>query len=147
MGFDLVAKDRSLEDDEGYFRADVYQMTLLRTAMVMAGVKETLVYKKFAGNDGHLVTPLQSKQIAERLRTWLKGRNLIIDLAERNEAAKAGNSGYLDIITLLGDAEEKSVARRFSKSKSIPFKLDSGARREIREFADFCARSGGFWVE
>ena len=146
MGFDLVAKERNL-GEKGYFRTDVYQMTLLRTAMVAAGVKETLVYKKFAGNDGHLVTPLQSKQIAERLRTWLKGRNLILELAEHNEAAKAGNRAYFEFFEQLGNAEEKSTARYFSKSKSIPLKLDSGARRGIREFADFCARSGGFWVE
>ena len=146
MGFDPVAKDRDL-GEKGYFRANVYQMTLLRTAMVMAGVKENLVYKKFAGNDGHLVTPLQSKQIAESLRTWLKGRNLIVDLAEHNEAAKAANRAYLEIFEQLGNAEEKSTARYFSKSESIPFKLDSGARRVIREFADFCARSGGFGVE
>ena len=145
MGFDLVAKDRTL-GEKGYFLANVYQMTLLRASMVMAGVKGTLVYKKFVSNDGLLVTPLQSKRIAESLETWLTGRNLIVDLAEHNEAAKAGNSGYLEVITLLGNAKEKSMARYFSKSKSIPFKLDSGARRMIREFADFCARSGGFRV-
>ena len=100
MGFDLVAKDRDL-GEKGYFRANVYQMTLLRTSMMMAGVKETLVYKKFAGNDGHLITPLQSKQIAESLRTWLKGRNLIVDLAEHNEAAKAANRAYLEIFEQL----------------------------------------------
>ena len=146
MGFDLSAKDRNL-GEKGYFRASFYQMVLLRTSMVMAGVNETLVYKKFSGNDGFLVTPLQSKRIAESLRTWLKGRNLIVDLSEHNETAKKANRAYLDILVQLGEGEEKSRARHFSKSESIPFKLDSGARREIRKFADFCARSGGFWVE
>ena len=81
MGFDLSAKDRNL-GEKRYFRDSFYKMVLLQTSMVMAGVNETLVYKNFSGNDGFLVKPLQSKRIAESLRTWLKGRDLIVDLAE-----------------------------------------------------------------
>src|ERR1022692_1117021 len=124
MGFDLTAKNPPPRD-EGYFRASVYQMILLRSSMVAAGVKETVVYGKFAGNDGHFVTRLQSQQIAERLRAWLTGRNLILDLAEQNERAKRGNEAYFQVFLQVGNREDKKTARLFLGSKSLPLRVDS----------------------
>ena len=49
MGFDLSARNTRL-GDKGYLRAHVYQMILLRSPMLAAGGKETLVYRKFAAN-------------------------------------------------------------------------------------------------
>ena len=145
MGFDLHAKGRNL-GEKGYYRASIYHMIFLRSAMLAAGVNENLVCKKFVSNDGLLVTSLQSKQIAERLRDWLKGRKLTLDLAERNKIARLANAGYLQVIQVLGEGEAKSTAKHFSKSKSIPFHVNNRARKDIREFADFCHTSGGFQV-
>jgi hypothetical protein len=146
MGFDLTAKNPRLGDD-GYFRASVYQMILLRSSMLAAGVKEILIYRKFAANDGFFVTRLQSQQIAGRLRAWLKDRNLTLDLAEQNEEAKKSSQAYFQVFLQLCNREDKRIAKHFSKSKSLPLNVNPGVRKVIRGFAGFCAHSGGFWVE
>lgn len=146
MGFDLSARNTRL-GDKGYLRTNVFQMILLRSSMLAAGVKETLVYRKFAANDGCLITRLQSQKIAGHLGAWLKGRNLKLDLAEQNEKAKTANQAYFQVFSNLGSRDEKRIAKHFSTSKSLPLKVNAGVRRLIRGFADFCARSGGFWVE
>ena len=46
MGFDLDAK-RPKRGAEGYYRSGIEFMTVLRSAMVAAGVQDALVYKKF----------------------------------------------------------------------------------------------------
>jgi len=129
-----------------YFRADIYQMILVRSAMIAAGVNEKLVFKKFVSNDDFLVTPHQSALIGEKLKAWLKGRNLVLDLSERNERAKVGNQAYFDILLQLGNRQDKETARIFSKDKPLPVKLDPAGRKVIRDFAEFCMHSGGFWV-
>jgi hypothetical protein len=146
MGYDLTAKDRSL-GDLGYFRATGDHMILLRTAMVAAGVKEDLVYRKFVGNDGLAITVLQSKHIAECLTTWLKRRAITVDLCEQNGAARSANEAYFQVFMALGNREARNRAKRFPKSKPLLFKIDSLARKQIREFAEFCRRSGGYWID
>ena len=146
MGFDLSARNRRL-GRKGYFRASVYQMMLLRRSMTCAGVDQRLVYHKFVGNDGFFVTKLQARKVAEKLSAWLRGRNLTVELVEDNNAARKANSAYLGVFQEIGDGETRSIARRFSKAKSLPVRLDSGMRAFIRTFAKFCDRSDGFWVE
>jgi len=109
MGFYLVAKRRDL-GDEGYMRASIFSMIFLRCAMLAAGVREELIYKKFLANDRFLVTPLQARTIAERLNAWLKGRRLRIDLAEENKRAKQVNSATLKVFEAVGARKQKSVA-------------------------------------
>ncbi len=87
MGFDLVAKTPS-HPGTSYLRVDIFQMIFLRSAMLAAGVSEILVNRKFLGNDNYLVTPLQSAVIAEKLKIWLRGRNLAVDLVEQNKRAR-----------------------------------------------------------
>jgi hypothetical protein len=146
MGFYLVAKRRDL-GDEGYMRASIFSMIFLRCAMLAAGVKEELIYKKFLANDRFLVTPLQARTIAERLNAWLKGRRLRIDLAEENKRARQVNSATLKAFEAVGARRQKSVAAHFRRSKSIPVTLDRRLRRVVRDFAGFCERSGGFEVD
>jgi hypothetical protein len=145
MGFDLTAKNERL-GEKGYFRASIYQMILLRTSMLAGGVDDNLVYGKFAGNDGLFVTALQSRKIAGSLTAWLKRRSLTVQLSERNNLANASNEAYFDAIRNLGRSEDRRTLQQFLNAKSVPFKLDSGARKVVRDFAEFSSRSGGFWV-
>jgi hypothetical protein len=146
MGFDLTAKS-SERGNEGYFRANIFSMIFLRSAMLAAGVKEELIYKKFSANDGFLVTPLQSRTIAEKLNAWLKGRNLQLDVAEKNEGVKRVNDITLKLFEDLDKGTRKSTAGHLRRAKSAPVRLDRKLRRFVREFALFCEGSGGFWVE
>lgn len=50
--------------------------------MVEAGVYPKIIYKKFVGNDGLLVTPIQAAGISARLDKWLEGKHLTITLPE-----------------------------------------------------------------
>jgi hypothetical protein len=146
MGFDLVAKRRDL-GHEGYFRANVFSMMFLRSAMLAAGVKEELIYRKFLGNDGLLVTRLQARTIAGQLDAWLKGRKLQIDIAEENRRAKEVNDAVLGMLEAFHTGKRKSEVARLRRAKSVPLKLDRRLRKAVREFAGFCRRSGGFWVD
>jgi hypothetical protein len=146
MGFDLVAK-KPERGHEGYFRANIFSMIFLRSAMLAAGVKEELIYKKFSANDGFLVTPLQSRTIAEKLNAWLKGRNLQLDVAEKNEGVKRVNDVTLRLFEELDKGTRKSTAAHLRRAKSAPVRLDRNLRKFVREFALFCEGSGGFWVE
>ena len=146
MGFDLVAKRRDLGNG-GYMRASIFSMILLRSAMLAAGVKEELIYKKFLANDGFLVTPLQARTIAERLKAWLKGRRLRINLAEENKEAKRANDAVLRVFEVVGERGQKRVATHFRREKSIPVTLHRRQRKAVRDFAGFCEHSGGFWVD
>ncbi len=146
MGFDLVSKNRRL-GDAGYMRANVYQMVFLRSTMLAAGVKESLVYKKFMGNDGWLVTALQAKTIALELRSWIKGRNLILDFAEKSEAARRVNDTVFELIESVSRGGQRIAARKIRRARSLPVRLDRKMKAAIRRFADFCERSGGFWVD
>ncbi len=146
MGFDLLSKNRRL-GGAGYMRANVYQMVFLRSAMLAAGVKESLVYKKFIRNDGWPVTDLQAKTIARELRNWIKGRNLILDLAEKSEAARRVNDTVFGLIESVSRDGQKIAARKIRRARSLPVRLDRRMRAAIRRFADFCERSGGFWVD
>lgn len=145
MGFDLTAKNKGL-GDKGYFRADIYQMILLRTSMVVAGVDERLVYGKFSGNNGLFVTALQSRKIAKSLASWLKGRKLTVTLSERNPMASVGNEVYFGAIRAVGGREDKRALRQSLSLKSQPLKLDPKFRKFVRRFAEFSKRSEGFWV-
>ena len=146
MGFDLSAKNKKL-GAKGYFRVGLYEVILFKTAMISAGVDEKLVYKKFVSNDGWLVTSRQSREIAEKLRTWLNHKNLLVDLLEQNESARMGNRGYLELFSKLGNPGQKKFAKLLSKDKPIPVRLDRMSRKMIRNFAEFCDRSSGFWVD
>ncbi len=146
MGFDLISKNRSLAD-AGYMRANVYQMVFLRSAMLAAGVKESLVYKKFLGNDGWLVTDLQAKTIAVNLRNWMRGRNLVLDFAERNEKVRRVNDTVFGLIESVSGGGQKMAARKIRRAKSLIVRIDRNMRVAIRRFVDFCERSGGFWVD
>ena len=146
MGFDLVARRRDL-GDKGYFRANIFSMIFLRSAMLAAGVKEKLIYKKFLANDGYLVTPLQARTIAEQLTAWMKGRMLRIDLAEENKRAKQVNDATLRVFEALDTRKQKAAAAHLRGAKSAPVTLDRGLRKVVKDFAEFCERSGGFWVD
>ncbi len=146
MGFDLVAK-RPSHPGASCFRVDIFQMILLRSAMLAAGVSEILVNRKFLGNDNYLVTPLQSAMIAKKLKIWLKGRNLVIDLVEQNERAREVNNAVLRLFQAIGDSGQKAMARQYRRAKSIPLRLSRSSRKALRVFADFCERSGGFRVQ
>lgn len=146
MGFDLNAQNCNLRD-RGYLRADVYQMMMLRVAMLAAGVEKTFIYRKFVANGGFLVTELQSRKIAEKLTTWLKGRKLVLDLAEKDERAKAVNEAYLKVFLQVAGRDDKKLAKLFLSSTTLPLQVDSRVRRVIRKFADFSNRSGGFTVD
>ena len=146
MGYDLMAK-RPRRGAAGYYRSGIEFMIFLRSAMVAAGVKESIVYKKFISNDGYLVTPLQSRTIAERLATWLRGRNLVLDLAEKNERALVSTEGLFEILKALNSQSKRARALALlRRAKSLPFHVDRKARKAIRQFAAFCAGSGGFYV-
>jgi hypothetical protein len=145
MGYDLVAKRRK-RGTTGYYRAGIEFMTFLRSAMVAAGVPEALVYKKFVSNDNLLVTPLQSRTIAEQLTTWLRGRNLTLDLAETNERARASADALFFVLRAVGNQKETTRLARRRRAKSLPLRVDRKGRKAIREFAAFCAGSGGFHV-
>ena len=146
VGFDLVAQKPGPGHLEN-FPVDIFQMIFLRSAMLAAGVKEDLVHKKFLGNDGWLVTPLQSSVIAGKLRTWLGGRNLVIDLIERNERARQVNSAVLLVFEQLGDHQQRDMAKHYKRAKSLPLRLNRVSRKVIRKFAEFCDNSGGFRVQ
>jgi hypothetical protein len=145
MGFYLAAKRRDL-GNEGHMQASIFSMIFLRSAMLAAGVKEELIYKKFLANDGFLVTPLQTRTIAERLNAWLKGRGLRVDLAEKNKAAKRVNDAVLRVFEAVDAPRQGAMAARFRREKSIPVTLDRRLRKLVRDFAGFCERSGGFWI-
>jgi hypothetical protein len=146
MGFDLTAKNPK-SGCEGYFRANIFSMILLRSAMLAAGVKEELIYRKFSANDGFLVTALQAKTIAEKLTVWLKGRKLMLDMVEKNENVKRVNEVTLKFFEGLDKGARKSMAKRLRREKSTPLLLNRKLRSFVREFAEFCRGSGGFWVE
>lgn len=142
MGFDLAAK-RPTHGAESYYRSGIEFMTVLRSAMVAAGVQEALVYKKFVANDNWLVTPMQSRMIAERLTAWLRGRSLTLDLAEGEGRARASTDGLRLVLRAVGNQQEGA---RLARKLRLPFRVDREARKAIREFAAFCADSGGFYV-
>ncbi|MGA2260033.1 MAG: hypothetical protein ABSH28_01210 [Acidobacteriota bacterium] len=145
MGFDLVAKRREL-GGEGYLHTNVLSMIFLRSAMLAAGVKEELIYKKFLANDGYVVTPLQARTIAEQLNAWLNGRKLQVDLAEENEKAKRVNDAVLGLFQTLNTGKQKSMAAHLRRAKSVPIPLSRKLRKVVREFARFCEQSDGFWI-
>jgi len=115
--------------------------------MMAAGIKEELIYKKFLANDGFLVTPIQAQTIAAKLNAWLRGRNLQIDLAEENRTAKQVNDAIVGVFQALDTRKVKSAAAQLRRAKSAPVPLDRKLRKFVREFARFCERSGGFWVD
>jgi hypothetical protein len=141
MGFDLSGKR------DGYFRASIYQMIFLRRVMIAAGVKPDLVYKKFVSNDSYFVTPLQGRSIASKVNVWLKGRNLILDLAETDKGALSMNKFYFGVIESLGTRNEAKFAKTFSSRKTIPVRINPEHRKMLRSFASFCDQSEGFWVQ
>ena len=145
MGFDLVAKNKG-RGDKGYFHASAYQMILLRASMIAAGVDEKLVYGKFVGNDGLLVTTLQSLKIAESMAAWLGGRKLAVVLSEGHASAKATNEAYFGIIRAIGGRDDRRALKQFQALKSRPLRLDPKSRKFLRRFAEFAGHSGGFWV-
>ena len=145
MGFDLHAK-RPKRKPEAYYRSGIEFMTVLRSAMLAAGVQEALVYKKFVSNDNWLVTARQSKMIAERLTTWLQGRSKTLDLVEANESARASTDGLRLVFLAVGNQKEGARLARKVSAKRLPFRVDREARKAIRQFAAFCADSGGFHV-
>ena len=145
MGFDLEAK-RPKRAVENYYRSGIDRMIFLRSAMVAAGVPDTLVYKKFISNDNLFVTPMQSRMIANRLTKWLRRRNLKLDLAETNRQARASTASLFLVLQAVGNTRDKSRLARIGRAKSLPFRMDRRARKTLREFATFCAGSGGFYV-
>ncbi len=146
MGFDLVARNPA-HAGARCFRVNIFQMIFLRSAMLAAGVSEILVNRKFLGNDNYLVTPLQSAMIAKKLKIWLKGRNLVVDLVEKNKRAREVNNAVLRLFQAIGDSGQKAMARQYRRAKSIPLRLNRSSRKALRVFADFCERSGGFRVQ
>jgi hypothetical protein len=144
MGFDLVAKGRT-RGAGSYYRVGIESMAFLRSAMRAAGVKEALVYKKFVSNDNLLVTSLQAKMVGEKLTTWLRGHNLTLDLAETNDRAYATLDGLQSVLNALNNKEAARLSRR-RRANSLPLRVDRKARSAIRNFAAFCAGSGGFYV-
>ena len=145
VGFDLTAK-RPKRGAEGYYRSGIEFMSLLRCAMVAAGVPEALVYRKFVSNDDRLVTRRESQMIAEKLTSWLHGRNLVLELAERNERARVSVENLQYVQQAVGSRQEASRIARRLRADTLTLRVDRKARRSIRDFAVFCDRSGGFYV-
>ena len=145
MGFDLSAKHPK-RDVEGYYRSGIEGMILLRCAMVAAGVPEALVYKKFTSNDNLLVTPLQSQMIAQKLMTWLRRRNLKLDLVEADPRAHSSIDALFFVVKTVGKRKEQARLARRRQAQTMHFRIDRAARETLREFAAFCATSGGFYV-
>lgn len=145
MGYDLVAKERK-HGAAGYYSANIRYMPFLRSAMVAAGVPEALVYKKFTGNDNLLVTARQSEMIARRLLVWLRGRDLVVDVVESHDSARASLDALLRVQRALGMRKEAARLAKRRATKSPPVRLDRESRAELREFVRFCAGSGGFYV-
>jgi hypothetical protein len=146
MGFELVAR-KPAHPGASYLHVNIFQMIFLRSAMLAAGVKESLVNKKFLGNDGYLVTPLQSGMIAKKLKAWLKNRNLVVEMIENNERAREVNNAVLEVFQIVGDSGQKAMAKHYRRAKSIPLRLTRSSRKALRTFADFCEGSGGFRVQ
>jgi hypothetical protein len=146
MGFDMTAQ-QPRKKGSGYYRANVFWMTVLRCSMLASGVKEKLIYQKFLCNDGWRVTPLQAGTIADKLTAWLKGRNLVIELFESNEQAMRVNDALSRLFGALKGSRAKKASKRSSGSRSTPLKVDRRIRRELRQFAEFCQNSCGFWIE
>ena len=121
-------------------------MAFLRSAMLAAGVPEALVYTKFVSNDKLLVNTLQAKMIAQKLTTWLEGRNLTIELAETDSRAQSSLDALFSVHSAVGNKEAAARLERRRRSESLPLRVDRKARRAIRNFAAFCAGSGGFFV-
>jgi hypothetical protein len=65
--------------------------------MLAAAVDERLVYGKFVGNDGLLVTAPQTREIAGSLTSWLKRRKLTVALSERNVLVAAQLPNHIEI--------------------------------------------------
>jgi hypothetical protein len=145
LGFDLIAKRRK-RGAADYYASKIQFMVVLRSAMVAAGVEEGLVYKKFIANDHWLVSARESRIIAERLTTWLQGRNLVLNLAETNERAHVATDALSLVLQTVGKHKEQARLARHRRATSLPFRVDRTARKAIREFAAFCAGSGGFYV-
>ena len=146
MGYDLSAK-RPHRGAENYYRAGIEFMGFLRSAMAAAGVPERLIYKKFVSNDDYLVTARESAMIAEKLTTWLRGRNLMLDLAETNPKAHVATDGLLFVQRAVGNQKEAAAIARRRRAKSLPIRLDRRSRSALRGFAAFCAGGGGFYVD
>jgi hypothetical protein len=121
-------------------------MIVLRAAMVAAGVPEALVYKKFISNDSWLVSPIQSRTIAKKLTTWLRGDHLELDLVETNANAHWSLDALSAVVRAVGSTREKAELAQLRRAKSLPCRVDPDTRKAIREFAAFCAGSGGFHV-
>jgi hypothetical protein len=145
MGYDLDAR-RPKRGAASYYRSGIEFMTFLRSAMVAAGVPEALVYKKFTSNDNLLVTPTQSRMIAQSLTRWLRRRNLTLDLAETNQWTRASTDSLLFVLQAVGNHKDRARLARSRRAKSLPLRMDRRARKTLREFAAFCAGSGGFYV-
>jgi hypothetical protein len=145
MGYDLVAKGRK-RGTAGYYRAGIEFMALMRSAMRAADVPEALVCRKFVSNDNLLVTSLQARMLARKLTTWLRGRNLTLDLAETDERAHGSLDALLLVQKAVGNKREAARLRQRRRPESLPLRVDRQARKAIREFAGFCAGSGGFYV-
>ena len=62
MGFDLRARNRKLKDG-GYFHANIHSMSLLRCAMLQAGVEDQIIYPTLASNDGMRVTAAEAGRL------------------------------------------------------------------------------------
>ena len=122
-------------------------MAFLRSAMVAAGVPEALVYTKFASNDHLLVTPRQSSMIAEKLVAWLGGQNLTLDLAEADPGSRLAMERLMLLQKALGNRKEAARLMTRRRATNLPCRVDRKARKAIREFAAFCAGSGGFYVD
>lgn len=145
MGFDLVAKTKK-RGTAGYYGAGIEFMGFLRAAMLAAGVPEALVYRKFVANDNLFVTPLQATTIARKLGAWLKGRDLVLDLAETHEHADVSMRALQSVQQAVGNRTEAARLDRRRRAKRLPVRVDPAARKAIRQFAAFCERSGGFYV-
>jgi hypothetical protein len=146
MGFDLIAK-RPKRGAPGYYRAGIPFMGLLRAAMRAAGVDENVIYRTFVSNDALFVTGRQAAAIAQALRAWLRGRNLVVDIAESDPRACLAEDALLEVLRATGATKEADQFARSRRVGARPVHVDRRVRKAIREFAEFCASSGGFHVD
>jgi hypothetical protein len=145
MGYDLTVKHPK-PGAMRYYRAGIEFMTFLRLAMIAAGVPQALVFKKFVSNDDWFVTARQSEMISERIVTWLRGRNLTLTRADSNARARTSLDGFLSLLEMLNTPDAKRV-NRLLRARAVTIRLDRKDRKALREFAAFCAGSGGFYVD
>jgi hypothetical protein len=71
----------------------------------------------------------------------------MLDLPESNPWSRMAADGLMFIQKTVGNKDEASRLARKRRAKNLPFRMDRKAQKAVRAFAEFCAGSGGFYVD